>query len=178
MHVLQYLAVEVEDQLEDPEQEAMQLVEDFLNSEMGGNEYATNSWYDWFIIGGGRFVSGDPYESSPNHIVSIDKSGKDVFIQTINDCLTSRMREFADYRASFDKSEVDLNAKLDSYTGVMDYSFELYPLKKMIDMMNGEWDYNSYYFDLETWSTNPKYILDEIEKDNKEIYLVPIDFHF
>jgi hypothetical protein len=176
MHVLQYIAVEVEDQLEDPQQEAMQKVESFLQSEMGGNEYATNSWYDWFIIGGGRFVEGDPYASSPNHIVP--STNKDVFVQTITDCLTSRKREFTDYRASFDKSEIDLNAKLDSYTGVMDYSFDLYPLAKMIDMLQGQWDYNSYFFDMEAFSTNPKYVLDKIENDNKNIYLVPIDFHF
>jgi hypothetical protein len=173
MHVLQYIAVVAEDS-----DEAMQNVESFLNSEMGGNDYATNSWYDWFVIGGGRFVDGDPYESSPNHIVSAYEAGNDVFTNTVNGCLDSRKREFADYRASFDKSELDLNAKLDSYTGNTDYSFELYPLKKMIDMLQGQWDYNSYFFDMENHSTNPKFILDKIEKDNKNIFLVPVDFHF
>jgi len=173
MHVLQYIAVVAEDS-----DEAMQTVETFLNSEMGGNDYATNSWYDWFVIGGGRFVEGDPYESSPNHIISAYEAGNDVFVKTVNDCIESRLREYRDYQASFAKSEIDLNAKLDSYTGVMDYSFELYPLKKMIDMLQGNWDYNAYYFDIDSFSTNPKYMFDKIEKDNKNIFLVPVDFHF
>lgn len=176
MHVLQYIAVEVENQLEDPQQEAMQLVENFLNSEMGSNDYATNSWYDWFVIGGGRFVDGDPYASSTNHIISSEN--KEEFAKAISDCLESRKREFSDYRASFDRAEIDLNAKFDTYDGVMDYSFELYPLKKMIDMIQGHWDYNAYFFDIDSCSTNPKYILDKIEKDSKNIFLVPVDFHF
>jgi hypothetical protein len=169
MHVLQYIAVVAEDT-----DEAMAQVENQLNQELNPGL----SWYDWFVIGGGRFVSGDPYESSPNHIISAYEAGNDVFVQTINDCLESRKREFADYRASFDKSEIDLNAKLDSYTGNTDYSFELYPLKKMIDMLQGNWDYNSYFFDMDSFSTNPKFILDKAEKDNKNIFLVPVDFHF
>jgi hypothetical protein len=176
MHVLQYIAVEVEDQLEDPEQEAMQIVEDFLNSEMGGNDYATNSWYDWFVIGGGRFVDGDPYESSPNHI--IPSTNKEEFVSMIERMISNRKVEFAGYRQSFDKSEIDLNAKFDNYDGLMDYSFELYPLKKMIDMIQGNWDYNAYFFDVTASSTNPKYVLDKIEKNAKNIYLIPIDFHF
>lgn len=176
MHVLQYLAVEVEDQLEDPEQEAMQLVENFLNSEMGGNEYATNSWYDWFVIGGGRFVDGDPYESSPNHI--IPATNKEEFVAMIDRMISNRKVEFAGYRKSFEEREIDLAAKFDTYDGHMDYSFDLYPLKKMIDMIQGAWDYNAYFFDVEVGSTNPKYVLDKIEKHPEKIFLIPIDFHF
>lgn len=169
MHVLQYIAVVAEDT-----DEAMAQVENQLNEELNPGL----SWYDWFVIGGGRFVSGDPYESSPNHIISLKEQGKEVFEKTISDCLESRKREFADYRASFDKAEIDLNAKLDSYTGNTDYSFELYPLKKMIDMLQGNWDYNSYFFDMDSFSTNPKFILDKAEKDVENIFLVPVDFHF
>lgn len=173
MHVLQYIAVVAEDS-----DEAMQNVDNFLNSELGGNDYATNSWFDWFVIGGGRFVEGDPYESSPNHIISAYEAGNDILVQHINECIESRLREYRDYQTSFANSGVDLNAKLDSYTGTTDYSFELYPLKKMIDMLQGTWDYNSYFFDMENHSTNPKFILDKAEKDNKNIFLVPVDFHF
>lgn len=169
MHVLQYIAVVAEDS-----DEAMSLVESRLNEELNPGL----SWYDWFVIGGGRFVEGDPYESSPNHIISAYEAGNDVFVKTINDCVESRLREYRDYQASLEKSEIDIKAKLDSYTGVMDYSFELYPLAKMIDMLQGQWDYNAYYYDIDTYSTNPKYMLDKIEKDNKNIFLVPVDFHF
>jgi hypothetical protein len=169
MHVLQYIAVVAEDS-----DEAMSIVESRLEEELNPGL----SWYDWFVIGGGRFVAGDPYESSPNHIISAYEAGNDVFVKTINDCIESRLREYRDYQASLEKSEIDIKAKLDSYTGVMDYSFELYPLAKMIDMLQGQWDYNAYYYDIDSYSTNPKYMLDKIEKDNKNIFLVPVDFHF
>ena len=175
MHVLQWVAVEA-----DSKEDALYTAKVQLESLMG-EEGSGSTWYDWFVAGGGRWNpnEGSQYKDTDDSmVISAYEAGNDVITNKINECIESRKREFADYRASFDKSEIDLNAKLDSYTGIMDYSFDLYPLKKMIDMLQGNWDYNSYFFDLETWSTNPKYILDEIEKDNKEIYLVPIDFHF
>jgi hypothetical protein len=175
MHVLQWVAVKASSK-EDSLDIAKRQLEGIMGEEGSGA-----TWYDWFVAGGGRW---NPNESSQyddsdySMVISAYEAGNDVIVDKINTCLASRIREFNDYRESFNKAEIDLNAKLDSYTGNTDYSFELYPLKKMIDMLQGEWDFNSYFFDLETWSTNPKYILDEIEKDNKEIYLVPIDFHF
>jgi hypothetical protein len=176
MHVLQYIAVRVEDQLDDPEQEAMQLVESRLQDEMGGQEQYL-SWYDWFVIGGGRFVDGDPYESSPNHIISYDKAPAK-YREMIANMISNRVEEFGGYRKQFDSKTVDLNAKLDSYAGNMQYDFELYPLAKMIDMIQGKWDFNSYFFDIQHDSTNPEHMFDSIDKGNKNWYLVPVDFHF
>lgn len=175
MHVLQWVAVKA-----DSKEGALDVARRQLENIMG-EDGSGSTWYDWFVAGGGRWNPNSESQYNDNDesmVISAYEAGNDVVIKTINDCLESRKREFTDYRESFDKAEIDLNAKLDSYTGVMDYSFDLYPLAKMIDMLQGEWDFNSYFFDLENWSTNPKYIIDSIEKDNKEIYLVPIDFHF
>ncbi len=175
MHVLQWIAVEAEDK-----ENALETAKRQLEGIMG-EEGSGSTWYDWFVAGGGRW---NPNESSQyddsdySMVISAYEAGNDVIIDKINTCIESRMREFNDYRESHNKAEIDVNAKLDTYTGIMDYSFDLYPLKKMIDMMNGEWDFNSYFFDLTSWSTNPKWITEKIEKDNKEIFLVPIDFHF
>ena len=175
MHVLQWIAVEAEDKENALATARMQL------ENIMGEEGSGSTWYDWFVAGGGRWNpnEGSQYNDEDfSMVISAYEEGNDVFTDKINKAIEARMREFNDYRESFEKSELDINAKLDSYTGNMDYSFELYPLKKMIDMLHGEWDFNSYFFDLTNWSTNPKYILDRIEKDNKEIFLVPIDFHF
>lgn len=175
MHVLQWVAVEAEDKENALATARMQL------ENLMGEEGSGSTWYDWFVAGGGRWNpnEGSQYNDEDfSMVISAYEEGNDVFTDKINNAIEARMREFKDYRDSFEKSELDINAKLDSYTGVMDYSFDLYPLKKMIDMLHGEWDFNSYFFDLTNWSTNPKYILDRIEKDNKEIFLVPIDFHF
>jgi hypothetical protein len=171
MHVLQYIAVQT-----DSDDEAMRLVENKLQEEMGGQDQYL-SWYDWFVIGGGRFVDGNPYESSPNHIVSYDEApGK--YRTIIEESIQSRIAEFKAYREMFESKNIDLEAKLDNYKGVMNYDFELYPLKKMIDMIQGEWDMNSYFYDMQHDSTNPEHMYKSIDLGNKNWYAVPVDFHF
>ena len=48
-----------------------------------------------------------------------------------------------------------------------DYSYfsDLYSIKKVIDMAYGEWDFNSYFYDLHNDSTTPKYTLDGIDNN-------------
>ena len=171
MHVLQYIAVQT-----DSDDEAMRSVEDRLQTEMGGQEQYL-SWYDWFVVGGGRFVDGDPYESSPNHIISYDNAPAE-YREMITNMISNRKEEFNGYREMYNRKEVDLNTKLDSYTGNMQYDMELYPLAKMIDMIQGKWDYNAYFFDIQHDSTNPEHMFDSIDKGNKNWYIVPVDFHF
>jgi hypothetical protein len=168
MHVLQYIAVRAED-----EDMAMRVAEDTLNSEMGGNEYAHNSWYDWFVIGGGRFVEGDPYKSSTNHIISYAKHGREGIQEKVDWAIEARKTEYANYMKSVDYSKI-LDT-LDSYTGNTDYSMSLYPVAKCIDMLQGSWDFNSYFYDAETGSTNFQYMLDKLDES---WYLIPVDFHF
>jgi hypothetical protein len=171
MHVLQYIAVQAEN-----DDEAMRLVEQKLQSELGDDPYTYSAWYDWFVIGGGRFVDGDPYTSSPNHIIS--SKDRDKFDKTIVEVMASRVDEFNSYRKSFEAKDLDLSAKLDSYTGEMRYDFELYELKKMIDMIQGEWDMNSYFFDIHHESTNVNHMQNDLDLNPDMWYLVPVDFHF
>jgi len=170
MHVLQYIAVRADD-----EDFAMRIVEDTLNSELGGNEYATNAWYDWFVIGGGRFVDGDPYKSSTEHIISYKEHGLAGIQEKVDWAIKARIAEFNSYRKSYDENNTDISTELDKYVGNTDYSMSLYELSKMIDMLQGKWDYNSYFYDMENTSTNPKYMLDKLDES---WYLIPVDFHF
>ena len=181
MHVLQWVAVEA-----DSKEDALQTAKIQLESIMG-EEGSGATWYDWFIAGGGRWNpnEGSQYDDNDYSMVMEYDENKKAFREKIDYCLENRIREFNDYRSQFDKSEIDLNAKLDTYTGNMQYDFELYPLKKMIDMIQGEWDFNSYFFDLVNWSTNPKHIVSHLDNHDKQaaslkskIYLVPIDYHF
>jgi hypothetical protein len=172
MHVLQYIAV-----VADSQDEAFRTVKDTLESELGSNEFATNSWFDWFVAGGGRFVEGDPYTDSTDSIISYDEAPLD-YRSMIDRAISNRMDEFESYRKSYEEKGIDLEAKLDNYRGVMNYDFELYPLKKMIDMIQGEWDMNSYFYDMHHASTNPDHMYKNIDLGNKNWYLVPVDFHF
>ena len=170
MHVLQYIAVRADD-----EDMAMRVAEDTLNSEMGGNDYSYNSWYDWFVIGGGRFVDGDPYASSPNYIISYKEHGLVGIQEKIDWAINARMAEFNSYRKAYDEKNNDISTELDKYVGNTDYSMSLYGLAKMIDMLQGNWDFNSYFYDAETGSTNYQYMLDKLDDS---WYLIPVDFHF
>jgi hypothetical protein len=172
MHVLQYIAVQSDDQ-----DMAFRTVKDTLESELGAYESTTNSWFDWFVAGGGRFVEGDPYEETANNIISYDEDPEQ-FRKQVEVSIQSRMDEFNSYRKQYESKEIDLNDKLDNYKGIMNYDFELYPLKKMIDMIQGQWDFNSYFYDMQHESTNPDHMYKSIDLGNKNWYAVPVDFHF
>lgn len=171
MHILQYIAVQAIS-----DDEAMQIVEDTLNNELG-SESSNSAWFDWFVIGGGRFVEGNPYASSPNHIISY-RDKPEEFRAMVDSCIVNRKEEFDRYRETFEDSGIDLNAKLDNYTGNMEYNFDLYPLGKMIDMIYGEWDFNSYFYDMEHMSTNTSHMYKAIDLSPDLWYLIPVDFHF
>ena len=168
MHVLQYIAVRADD-----EDMAMRVAEDTLNSEMGGNDSSYNSWYDWFVIGGGRFVDGDPYKSSPNYIISYKEHGLAGIQEKVDWAINARKTDYASYMRDVDYSTI-LDT-LDSYAGITNYSMPLYGLSKCIEMLQGKWDFNSYFYDAETGSTNHQYMLDKLDES---WYLIPVDFHF
>jgi hypothetical protein len=174
MHVLQYIAV-----VADSQDEAFRTVKDTLESELGNNEFATNSWFDWFVAGGGRWNPNpdSQYADDQSMIISYEEAPLD-YKSMIDNMISNRMDEFESYRKSYNEKGIDLEAKLDNYRGVMTYDFELYPLKKMIDMIQGEWDMNSYFYDMHHASTNPDHMNKNIDLGNKNWYLVPVDFHF
>jgi hypothetical protein len=174
MHVLQYITVQSDDQ-----DMAFRTVKDTLESELGSNEYATNTWFDWFVVGGGRFNPNPDkqYHDDEATAISYDEAPAE-YRAMVDSMIANRIEEFNGYRKQFDSKGIDLNAKLDNYKGVMNYDFELYPLKKMIDMIQGEWDMNSFFYDMHHSSTNPEHMYKSIDLGNKNWYAVPVDFHF
>ena len=174
MHVLQHIAVMADDQ-----DMAFRTVKDSLESELGDYESTTNSWFDWFVVGGGRFNPNpnSQYEDDQAMVVSYDEAPAE-YRETVAEAIANRIQEFNHYRKSYNEKGIDIEAKLDNYKGVMNYDFELYPLKKMIDMIQGEWDMNSYFYDMHHASTNPEHMYKSIDLGNKNWYAVPVDFHF
>jgi hypothetical protein len=174
MHVLQYIAVMAYN-----EDEAFRTVKHNLELELGDVESTTNSWYDWFVAGGGRWNPNpdSQYQDDQTMVISY-KESPDEYKAMVDSMISNRVDEFNSYRKSFEEKGVDLNAKLDNYSGIMQYDFELYPLGKMIDMIQGEWDYNSFFYDMENSSTNPEHMLRTLDMKPEMWYLVPVDFHF
>ena len=173
MHVLQMIAVQA-----DSKDEAFATVKDTLEQEMG-NEYSSGAWYDWFVAGGGRWNPNpdSQYQDDNDMTISYEQE-PDKFISEVASAMQSRVDEFNRYRKYYEERAVDINAKLDSYDGSTDYSLDLYDLSMMIDMLQGKWNYNSYFFDMHSQSVSQKFMLESIDKGDKNWYLVYVDFHF
>jgi len=175
MHVLQWIATTAEDN-----DHAFRSVKHYLESQMGMEE-SYSSWYDWFVTGGGRWNpnEGSQYDDNDQSmIISYDEDPKK-FLEAVETSMQSRKEEFDRYAKDVN---ADMLAKIISDYNPSEKDFAafsgMYPIKKVIDMAYGEWDFNSYYFDCDSETTSPKYMFESIDKGNKNWYLVPVDFHF
>ena len=178
LHTLQWVIVEAED-----EQTAADYAEGFLETEMGGSESGSSTWYDWFVVGGGRWnQEQDPYHNSSNMVISYDRD-PNAFLAKLNELIADRIDSYNGYLAEV--KEQDIMAKLENYGGVMTYDPSFYAIARLVAYQQGNWDWDSKFYDLTNWSTNATHILAEISSHQIEspekvlgIFLVPIDFHF
>lgn len=169
MHTLQYIAIQSEDK-----ESAASTVETLLNEELNPG----HSWYDWFVVGGGRFHDGeDPYEETYETTISYEDT-PDLFDSVIAECMEKRGREFQELLIEYKLSQTNLLEMFENYKGGIEFSMDLYAIKKMIDIMQGQWDYTSRFYDLNSWSTDTHHMNRSIADGNKDWFLVPIDFHF
>jgi hypothetical protein len=180
MHVLQWIATEAEDK-----DEAYRRVEDTLQTMLGDYESGTNTWYDWFVVGGGRWnmTEGDDhteaYIGGKTNLIYSAKETPDEFEERILQAMESRKAEFDNYAKDVDSTSIDRIIKEYNPRDFDFFSFRgIYPIKKIIDMAYGTWDYNSYFFDMVNDTVVPKYLFEAIDKDPENWYLVPVDFHF
>ena len=180
MHVLQWIATKAEDK-----DEAYRRVEDSLQNMLGDYESPTLTWYDWFVVGGGRWNMtenddhSEAYTEGKTNLIVSAKDELEKFKDRIDETMQSRQHEFDGYVKDIDSTIIDSIIK-DYNPRDFDYSkfSTIYPIKKMLDMAYGIWDYNSYFFDMENDTTVPKYLLESLDIDPENWYLVPVDFHF
>jgi hypothetical protein len=175
MHVLQWIAIQAENK-----DHAFRSVKDYLESQMG-DEYNLASWYDWFVAGGGRWNPNpdSQYDDDDQSMVISHAEEPDLFEERILLAMESRKQEFDNYAKDVDP---EIIAKVISDYNPREKNFmlfsSLYPIKKVIDMAYGNWDYNSYFFDMVNDTTSPAYVFESIDKGDKDWYIVPVDFHF
>jgi hypothetical protein len=177
MHTLQWIVIEADD-----EETAASTAERLLEEAMGDSENPA-SWYDWFVVGGGRWNQmQDPYHNSTNMIISYDKDPNG-FRAKIDKAIEYRVEEYN--RLLDEVKQGDILAKLDNYGGAMSYDMAFYSLKNLIRFQSGDWFYDSAFFDFTAWSTNATHILSKLDnhdlvtpKVTSGMFLVPIDFHF
>lgn len=179
MHTLQWIAVQAEDK-----DEAYRSVEESLNNMLGDYESPTMTWFDWFIVGGGRWNTSDSdnyleaYAEGKTNLIVSAKDTPDEFDERILQAMESRKREFDNYAKDVDFSILD---KIISGYNPREFDYalfqDIYPIKKIIDMAYGNWDFNSYFYDMHHDSTTPKHLFEAIDKDPTGWFLTPVDFH-
>jgi hypothetical protein len=174
MHTLQWIAIK-----DESAEDAFTHVRNNLEAYMG-DEYSSAMWYDWFVTGGGRWNPNpdSQYSDDDKSMVLCSDTDVEAIKAKVSNSMKQRIQEFTSYRQGFESKELDLNEALNKFDGTIDFSFQLYELGKMIDMLQGTWDFNSYFFDMEHHTTNPKYFLNRLDYGEKNWYLIPVDFHF
>ena len=86
--------------------------------------------------------------------------------------------EYRELYLDYKLNKEEIEKTFEAYDGQMEFSMALYPLRKMLDIVQGNWDYTSRFYDLANWSTNTHHMNRSIADGNKNWFLVPIDFHF
>ena len=175
MHTIQYVAVQADEQ-----DLAFRTVKHHLESLLGNDpESAIDTWYDWFVTGGGRWsTSKDPYDDDYQGDVVDQDSPK--FQEYLDKAKEFRQQTFEEYLKQ--ANEIDYTNLLSEIAAKPEDSFmggmQLYPIKKVYDMTMGTWDYNSYFFDIMNDTSSMKSLQESIDNGAKDWYLVPVDFHF
>jgi hypothetical protein len=170
MHTLQYIAIQSEDK-----ESAANTVKNLLEEELNPG----SSWYDWFVVGGGRFAKNesDQYDDTHENVIAYEDSPL-TFEKIVTECVEKRLGEFQELLTEYKQSQLNLLEKFENYKGGLEFSMEFYTVKKMIDIMQGHWDYTSRFYDIDSWSTDTHHMNRSVADGNKNWFLVPIDFHF
>ena len=109
-------------------------------------------------------------------VISYDKDPNQ-FRAKIDDCIQQRMVDYKQYLAEVKENNVI--DKLENYGGAMSYDYHFYALNRLLAYQMGEWSHDSWFFDMVHDSTNATHILSKIDRnEGKNIFLVPVDFHF
>ena len=176
MHTLHWISVEA-DSVED----AVRTVDNNLDSYMSGGE-VLSTWYDWYIVGGGRWNASDSkdlmdgYKTKTNMVISY-KEDPNAFRAKIDECLQQRVTDYQKYLAEV--KEYNVLDKLENYGGTMSYDPMMYSLNALLRYQSGDWWYDSWFFDMIADSTNATHVLSKLDNNQGEnFFLVPVDFHF
>ena len=180
MHTLQHIAVPAESK-----EEAFERVKSQFES-MYSETDGLGGWSDWHVVGGGRWNS-DPnnqYNDNEawNDVVSYDEDPSK-FNDIIKNALLCRASEAKSMyeRIDLDKFKEYAEAFIEREGEVLDterFDMNFYYITSVSNIIRGHWNQDSFFYDLEHFSTYPAYMLESIDKGNKNWYLVPVDFHY
>jgi len=176
MHTIQYVAIQA-----DSVDEAFDYVKQNLESQLGNDpENPPSTWYDWFVTGGGRWAKVPEAQYDEDYRDEVAKQGTLLFAEYLDKAKEFRQTSLDEYVEQAKK--IDYNKIINdiNLSGGDDFraGMELYPIKKIYDMAMGDWDFNSYYYDIMSESANMVHLKNSLDNGAKDWYLVPVDFHF
>ena len=174
MHTIQYVVTQA-----DSKEEAFSGVKQYLEAQLGGEYDSHNTWFDWFVTGGGRWsTSVDSYDDNYQDDVAYQSEPR--FQEYLDKAKEFRQTTFEEYLKQ--ANEIDYTNLLSEIAAKPEESYhggmQLYPIKKVYDMTMGMWDYNSYFFDIISDSANMTHVKNSIDNGADNWYAVPVDFHF
>ena len=177
MHVMQYIAVEVDkEEFEAVEDTARSEVNSWLGDYVG--EYS-GGWSDWATVGG-------RWEDVPILVYSDDTACE--FLSALDEIDKAQLKQFNEYYDEFDFPTI--NSVMAKFSKGEDVEYpEIYQanvnsLSSALKILKGYWNWDSGFYDIKNGACQTKYlrkdILDSIDNpDNPVVYcLVPVDFHF
>lgn len=178
MHVIQYIAIEADDR-----DHAFRSVKNYLETHLGNDpESPTNTWYDWFVTGGGRWsTSGDPYNDDYQaDVAHQDSPAFEDYLLTAHKFKLEATAADLKYAREVDMTELldKIEQNQEGLYPMYDEANWLYPFKNLYNQLIGMWGPDSYYFDIHHDSTNPIHMKNSIDKGSKNWYIVPVDFHY
>jgi plasmid replication initiation protein len=183
MHILQYVAVKLEDKVDkDNLDEALSNAADEVESTLQGDEQQYADWYDWFIVGGGRFLEGDDYTKNHKNCIAF-ATEPEKFNEILERQLGWRMDEAK--RLHEEVKDIDFNDVVEDFLSTRGYTrhetkFDnrVWSLGKLANLINDHWLSQSYFYDLTTGTPSPTYVTRDIGEGNGGHWvLVPVDFH-
>lgn len=181
MHCIQLIAVTLDHAFltEDNEENyarAMARVESARDS----NSFA--DWSDWSDVGGGRWssqfrtVNGKADITDFKHYLDQSKKWRAESIDELLGKIDYKFivkgaKAYADKLRGKNVQPLDI---VDRLTQGMDgyYAF------KLANIINGDHSPDSAFFDLETWSSDYKFVEERLNVEPQYQFLVPVDFHY
>jgi hypothetical protein len=196
MHTLHWVAVKSNETIGEngiDMDEAKESAASEVNDTLTGDERPYADWYDWFVVGGGRFFQNtDAYVFDTMNVIAFAEDPKG-FSKTIREALESRAtemrRRLAEITRVNEQSGKSFEERVEEYityslSDSTEYPFD--PLSTMyqfgyVSRMAAEyWLPDTYFYDITNGVTEMRYLLKDMEtnEDNDQWFLVPVDFHY
>jgi hypothetical protein len=173
--------VDIDTVLDNPIGSAKEEACDDVQSTLLGDERPYATWYDWFVVGGGRFVEGDAYSNNHDNAIAYQNE-PEKFIAEMDKVLGWRKETATRMLDGLKGKDFDfindIETALDENKESR-FNHDLWSALELAKIANGYWIPDSHFFDLANGTASNEFILKDIEEGRgNEWVLVPVDFHY